>query len=268
MAVVAAFLVPGNPLPLLKPGNPPWKPLLGGFARAAEVLAAARPDVLLVYSTQWIAVLDQLWQTRAHTHGVQVDDNWYAHGDLPVDLRVDVALAEACIAGCAAIDVRAKGVDYDGFPIDSGTIVADTLLNRGRVPLVIAANNVYHDFAAVERLAAMAVGAATEQGKRVAVVAVGGLSGAYFDTDIDLADDRIRHDADDAANRGFLAALAGGADSARAALGDYAAAAHPDMGMKHLAWIFGATGGFTGATTLGYGPTYGAGAAVVQFDVA
>ncbi len=268
MAVVAAFLVPGNPLPLLKPGNPPWKPLLGGFARAAEVLAAARPDVLLVYSTQWIAVLDQLWQTRAHTHGVQVDDNWYAHGDLPVDLRVDVALAEACIAGCAAIGVRAKGVDYDGFPIDSGTIVADTLLNRGRVPLVIAANNVYHDFAAVERLAAMAVGAATEQGKRVAVVAVGGLSGAYFDTDIDLADDRIRHTADDVANRGFLAALGGGTDSARAALGDYAAAASPDMGMKHLAWILGATGGFAGATTLGYGPTYGAGAAVVQFDVA
>ena len=40
------------------------------------------------------------------------------------------------------------------------------------------------------------------------------------------------------------------------------------MGGKHFAWLLGATGGFRGASVLGYGATYGAGAAVVQFQVA
>lgn len=265
MTVVSSFLVFGNPLPMLKPDVAPWRPLVEGYAKAADALAASKPDAVLVYSTQWIAVLDELWQTRAHTVGVHVDENWYDYGDLPVDITVDVDLAKACIAGCGEIGIRAKGVDYDQFPIDTGTIVADTLLNTARKPLVIAANNVYHDFATTERLAAMAVAKAKASGKRVALVAVGGLSGAYIDQDIDFAEDHIRHAADDAANRKFLDTLSGGADAARAALPDYAAAAKPDMGLKHMAWILGGTGGFSSATVHGYGPTYGAGAAVVQF---
>ena len=268
MSVVSAFLVPGSPLPLLRPDNPPWKPLITAFAAASEALAASKPDVILLYSTQWIAVLDQLWQMRPHTLGSHVDENWYDYGDLAVDISVDTSLTAACVAGCAEIDVRARGVNYAGFPIDTGTIVADTLLNVARAPLVIAANNVYHDFAATERLAAMAVATATSQGKRAAVVAVGGLSGAYFDKTIDIAEDHVRHPEDDAANVDFMKTLARGSDAARAALADYAAIAKPDMGLKHLAWILGGTGGFASAKLHGYGPTYGAGAAVVEFVVA
>lgn len=268
MAVVSAFLVPGNPLPMLQPGNPPWQPLVAGYAAAAEALKASRPDAILVYSTQWIAVLDQLWQTRAHSVGVHVDENWHDCGDLAVDVRVDVALAEACIAGCAEIGVKARGVDYAGFPIDTGTIVADTLVNPDRTPMVIAANNLYHDFAKTERLGAMAAAVAAAQGKRIAVIGIGGLSSSYFDHEIDVADDSIRHAGDDAANRSFLEALTGGTAAARAGLDAYVAAAKPDMGMKHLAWLLGATGDFDRAEVLGYGPTYGAGAAVVQFHTA
>lgn len=267
MPVVSAFLVPGSPLPMLRPDNPPWQPLVAGFARAAAALAASRPDVILLYSTQWIAVLDQLWQTRPHTGGHHVDENWYEYGDLPVDISVDVELARACIDGCGGIGVKARGVNYEGFPIDTGTIVADTLLNTARVPVVIAANNVYHDFAGTERMARMAAEAGDAQGKRVAIVAVGGLSGAYIDRSIDIATDHVRNAADDAANRCFLDAMMAGSEAARAAVGGFAEVAKADMGMKHLAWILGGTDGFSGATAHGYGPTYGAGAAVVEFAV-
>ena len=47
----------------------------------------------------------------------------------------------------------------------------------------------------------------------------------------------------------------------------FAGAAKGDMRMKHLGWLLGATGGFTGAKLLGYGATYGAGAAVVEFQL-
>jgi len=267
MAIVSAFLVTGSPLPYLRPENPPWAPLAAAFKAASAALAASKPDVLLVYSTQWIAVLDELWQVRAHSKGVHVDENWYEFGDLPFDIKADVALATACVASCATIGVSAKPVDYEDFPIDTGTIVADSLLNPGRVPLVIAANNVYHDFAKTEALAAMAAATADAQGKRVAVVAVGGLSGAYFDHSIDIATDHIRHEADDAANKAFLAALTQGSTAARAAVTDYAGKTKADFGMKHLAWVLGATGGFSGATIHGYGPTYGAGATVAEFKL-
>ncbi|MCG8695399.1 MAG: tRNA U-34 5-methylaminomethyl-2-thiouridine biosynthesis protein, partial [Minwuiales bacterium] len=36
MTVVSAFLVPGTPLPLLRPDNPPWAPLVAGYQAAGE----------------------------------------------------------------------------------------------------------------------------------------------------------------------------------------------------------------------------------------
>jgi len=97
MTIVSAFLMPGNPLPLLKGENPPWKVLADAARKAGAALRDSRPDVLLIYSTQWIAVLDELWQTRPHSVGRHVDENWYEYGDLQMDLHCDVDLALACI---------------------------------------------------------------------------------------------------------------------------------------------------------------------------
>ena len=52
--------------------------------------------------------------------------------------------------------MRSKGVDYDGFPIDTGTIVATGFLDpAGSCPLVLAANNVYHDWSRTAELGAL-----------------------------------------------------------------------------------------------------------------
>ena len=87
MTLVSAFLVHGNPLPYLKPDNPPWQALDASYRQAGKALAESRPDVIAVYSTQWMAVLDQLWQTRPHVQGLHVDENWHEFGDLPFDMR-------------------------------------------------------------------------------------------------------------------------------------------------------------------------------------
>jgi 2-aminophenol/2-amino-5-chlorophenol 1,6-dioxygenase subunit alpha len=260
--------VPGSPLHLLRPEVPAWAGLVAAYAQAAAVLAAARPDVLLLYSTQWFAVLDELWQTRAHVQGVHVDENWYEFGDLPFDLRIDTEVAHACIEATATIGVRSKGVDYDGFPIDSGTIVACNLLDPAhRYPVVIAANNLYHDWQTTEALGALAAAQADRSGRRYAAIGIGGLSGTLFRHEMDLASDRLASREDDALNHTLLARLAAGdAPDLRAFVADYAARARADMGMKHLAFVLGASGGhYRGATTLGYGPAYGSGAAVIQF---
>lgn len=268
MPLVAAMLVPGSPLPMLRPENPPWQPLIKGFAQARERLAASQPEVLLLYSTQWIAVLDQLWQTREHLQGLHVDENWYEFGDLPFDLRVDTTLANACIAGTRALGVNAKGVDYDGFPLDTGTIVACRLLDPpGQRPIVLAANNLYHDWGLTRQLGAMAAEEAERAGKRYAVIGIGGLSGTVFRHEIPVEEDHFATPEDDALNQQLFAALTRGNE---AGLDDaclaYAGAARADMGLKHLAFVLGALGTRDfGAEVLGYGPVWGSGAAVINF---
>lgn len=271
MPLVAAFLVPGSPLHFLRPEVAPWAPLARAHGEAATLLAAARPEVLIVYSTQWIAVLDELWQMRPRVQGLHVDENWYEYGDLPFDLAIDTELTAACITASAAIGIRSKGVDYDGFPIDSGTIVANGFLNPdGRIPLVIAANNLYHDWERTERLGALAAAQADALGRRYALVGVGGLSGTIFREEIALETDRVASAEDERANRALLAALAGSdGGAARAACAAYTASVRADMGLKHVAFLLGGIGGrYRGARTLGYGPSYGSGAAVVAFEVA
>ncbi len=267
MPIVSAFLVPGNPLPFLKPDNPPWGRIADAARAAGESLAASKPDVLLIYSTQWLAVLGQMWQMRPHSVGRHVDENWYAYGDLHIDLKADVDLANACIDAANAAGISSKPVNYDDFPIDTGTIVANAFLNPdGSIPTVIASNNLYHDFAKTETLGRLAAEQAEKMGRRVAVVAVGGLSSEYFDRVIDIADDKIASETSDAANQALLDAVKAGGQQLRTHIAE-GGSANTDMGLKHLAWVLGAVGNYPSATVHGYGATYGAGAAVVEFDV-
>jgi ABC-type branched-subunit amino acid transport system permease subunit/aromatic ring-opening dioxygenase catalytic subunit (LigB family) len=268
--VVAAFLVTGSPLPLMRSDNPPWKVLVDGFKAARKALAAAEPDTLLVYSTQWVAVLDQLWQARPRISGLHVDENWHEFGNLRFDIRTDAALARDCVTACGKAGIKAKAVDYDGFPVDTGTIIAQNFLNPlGEIPLVVASNNIYHDFETTRRLGALAAAQAISHGKRVAVIGIGNLSGGTFRTDILETDDRILRDSDDQWNRDVLRKMREGRIAeVMADLPVYVREAQVDMGFKHFAWILGAVGGeLRGAVVHAYGPAWGAGAAVIEFTL-
>lgn len=271
MTVVAAYLVPGNPLPLLKPEIPSWGRLSSAMKRVGRSLAGARPDAVLMYSTQWFAVLDQLWLTRPRSEGLHVDENWYEFGDMPYDISVDAELAQACVDGSPTVGVKARGVNYDHFPIDSGTISACSLLQIGTSerPVVVGSNNLYHDAATTEKLAKMAVGRAKEADKRLAVIGVGGLSGSLFRTEIDPRNDRIHNTDDDRWNQRIMRLIeAGNVDELREQLPQFAKEARADMGMKHFYWLLGALGGqFHGARVHDYKPIYGTGAAVIEFTL-
>ncbi|MEM9220799.1 MAG: tRNA U-34 5-methylaminomethyl-2-thiouridine biosynthesis protein [Pseudomonadota bacterium] len=268
MPVVSAFLVPGNPLPFLRPENPPWSGIATAYRAAGRTLQASRPDTILLYSTQWMAVLDELWQTRPTLSDIHVDQNWYEYGDLEYTINCDVELAEACITGSKEIGISSKGVNYDKFPIDTGTIVANSFMNDGsRIPLTIGANNLYHSFDETVRLAEMAVKKADALNRRVAVVGVGALSGSIFRREIDIRSDGITTAEDDQWNRRMLAAMERGGRGELAELAqEFAKGAKAEMGFKQFAWIMGALGGeIRGARIHAYGATYGAGAGIVEF---
>lgn len=236
--------------------------------KAGKSLAESAPDTLIVYSTQWIAVLDQLWQTRPHLEGVHVDENWHEYSDLPFSIDIDTELAESAVAATNKAGIKSKGVNYDQFPVDTGTIVVANFLNPGnRIPLVITANNVYHDWKRTEEIGQIAVEQAAKLNRRVAIAAVGGLSGSIFRHEIDVGSDHIAVEEEDSWNRKILKLMENGDVEALVDVcPQYAAEAKVDMGFKHLAFLLGAIGGdFSGATVHGYGPLYGAGGAVVEF---
>jgi 2-aminophenol/2-amino-5-chlorophenol 1,6-dioxygenase subunit alpha len=270
MSVVCAFLLPGSPLPYVQRDNPPWGALASAMQKAGSALASVKPDTIVVYSTQWIAVLDQLWLNRPQVSGVHVDENWHEYGDLPFNLRIDTELTNAIVAVTHEVDIRSKGVDYDAFPVDTGTIVAANFLDpQGDCAMAVTSNNVYHNWDMTYQLGRLASAQADKLGRRIAVVGVGGLSGSAFRHTIEIADDHIANDIDDDWNKRILALMeAGAADEVVQLAPQYAAEAKVDMGFKHCAFVFGALGGqFSSATVHGYGPLYGAGGAVVEFSV-
>lgn len=270
MAVVSAFIVPGSPLPFVQRDNPPWGRLADAMEVAGKALLDSNPDTIALYSTGWFAVLDQLWQMRPRLKGVHVDHNWHEYGDLPFDIRIDTELAEAAIAGANAKGIKSKGVDYDQFPIDTGTIVATNFLNADNgLPLMIASNNLYHDWEITEDLGRIVARAADRLDRRVAVVAVGGLSGSFYRHSIDIAEDSIVSDEEDVWNKKILNLIESGDSRAMLQLcPEYAKEAKVDMGFKHMAFIKGALGEqLNGGSVHAYEPVYGAGAAVIEFNI-
>lgn len=270
MSVVSAFIIPGSPLPYVQRDNPPWGRLAEAMTAVGAALDASEPDTLLVYSTQWLAVLDQLWQMRPQVTGLHVDENWHEYGDLPFDMCIDTELTAAIIEATPAIDIRSKGVDYDAFPIDTGTIIAANFLNPGnKRPLAITSNNLYHDFDMTRGLGRIAAEQADKLGRRLAVIGVGGLSGSIFRQTIDIAGDHIAEPGDDAWNQRVLELLREGrVDALLEAVPAFASEARADMGFKHFGFVLGALGGdFQGAEVHAYEPLYGAGGAVVEINI-
>ena len=270
MSVVSAFLIPGSPLPYVQRDNPPWGAMADALDKAGAALADSEPDVIAIYSTQWIAVLDQLWQVRPNPTGLHVDENWHEYGELPFNMRTDTALAEAAIAATDSYGIRSIGVEYDLFPVDTGTIVASNFLDPdNQFKSIVTANNLYHDWGITENLGRVVREQSEQLGRQVALVGVGGLSGTFFRQVIDIADDHIASEQEDSWNQRLLAMMtAGDIEALNNACPEYAQRARADMGFKHFAYLLGGMGGdFSGAVVHHYGALYGTGGAVVEFKL-
>jgi 2-aminophenol/2-amino-5-chlorophenol 1,6-dioxygenase alpha subunit len=267
-AIVGAYIVPGLPHLTSDQKVGSWETVRRGFRQAGERVKALRPDILVLYSTQWISVLGHSFQTNPNPKGLHVDDNWYEFGDFPFDFRVDAALGERAAKHAATLGLATKTVDYQGFPIDTGTLVALRFLNPdSRIPLAVVSCNIYagqEDSLLLGRAVRQAV---EESDKRAVAVACTGFSGRFFTEEIDPRADRFAREEDDAWNRRMLDLITQGRNAEVLAQSkEFAQAAVADMGFKAFAWLMGvlATPNTPGKV-LAYGPVWGTGAAVVEY---
>lgn len=266
-----AYILPGLPHLTSQVSVESWEALRRSFRQAGEHVQQSKPDVLVLYSTQWISVLGHSFQTHPNPKGLHVDDNWYEFGDFPFDLRVDVDLSTRAATIASSLGLATKTVNYEGFPIDTGVLVTQRFVNpQNSIPVAIVSCNIYagqEDSLTLGRAMRQAI---EERGKRAVVIACTGLSARFFTETIDPPQDRFSSAEDDTWNRRILDLIAQGKNADVLTLSsEYAKAAVPDMGFKAFAWLMGVLGTpTTPGKILGYGPVWGTGAAVVEYALA
>ena len=142
--IVKGYIMPGMPHVMLPTESASRSELRNACRVAGANAQEARPDVLIVFSTQWVSVLGHLVQARANPTGLHVDENWYDLGNLPYNFRTDLEVARRTIDLGTAAGLQVRPVDYEGFPVDTGTLVALNFLNpKSEIPVVCISCNIY-----------------------------------------------------------------------------------------------------------------------------
>lgn len=266
----AICMLPGMPHLLLS-DQPQYQALVRSAQALGQDLIQRGVQRIVYFSTQWLAVLDQLVQGGSEVRGIHVDPSWHEMGEIPFDFQIDRPFAETVAREFTLGGQTTKLIDYCDFPIDTGTIVADRLLQgSSRAWTTMVACNVYSSFEDTRSLGQMLGKCIAGDPRPTAVCCVAGLSGHMFTTPIQLTEDTIRLEQDDTWNRRIIGLLEKGKHAEILGLLDgFAQEARSDMGFKAFALCLGLADGagipLPQARCHAYGPIYGTGAAVLSF---
>lgn len=191
--VKAGFVLPGLVQPLLTPNaNPGYQKLREAFDNVKERIEALNPDVILIYSTMWPSVLGHQVQCRELCEWVHVDEEFHDLGSIPYKFKMDKSLGQEIVKTGTSRGLHMKSVDYHGFPIDTGSVVALKLINPdNKFPAVIFSSNMYADRAETVVLAKATLDALAAQGKTAVAVSVSTLSNRLHQNFISPKDDKI-----------------------------------------------------------------------------
>ena len=266
--IKAAALVQGLPHILMRELNPAYAQLAAAMDRVGDRFEQQGIERVLYYSTQWLSVLGHSVQARCELQGHHVDENWHDLPDLPFHFRVDRAFADKLVKAIAAAGYPVRSVDYEGFPVDSGTIVADGLINHGRFQVGMLSCCVYSDYAETRSLAETVRMVLASDPIPTALVCVSGLSMRWITETLEWHQDRMATQADDAHNQRLIRLIEHGqVEELEEYLPVYQSAAKADMGMKALAVLAGLGVFASGrrARCKAYGAVYGTGAAVIEW---
>jgi len=273
MLIQKAYVVPGQPHVLLAPEkNPGWAALKKSYEAIGREIERSGAELMLVYSTQWFSVIGHLMQVDPKPSWILVDQNWYEFGEIPYEFRVDPNFGKLYCDMARQHGLQASTVNYHGFPIDTGTVVALKLLNpNNRIPASVVSCNIYAERDETRVLGRAARAAIDAYGKKTIVVVVTNLSNRYEVGEIDPAKDKISSMKDDEWNRKILEMFGEGRleDVAQVAR-EFGREANADMGFKAIWWL----GSLMGENNLydgkvwDYAPVWGTGCAIVELTPA
>jgi 2-aminophenol/2-amino-5-chlorophenol 1,6-dioxygenase alpha subunit len=264
-----AYLVPGQPHILLAPDqNAGWASLKQSYEAIGREIERSGAELMLLYSTQWFSVIGHLFQTDPNPQWTLVDQNWYQFGEIPYSFRIDPEFGKLYASVCKDLGMQTATVDYHGFPIDTGTVVALKLLNpNNAIPASVVSCNIYAERDETRALGRAARTAIDRYGKKTIVVVVTNLSNRYEVGEIDIANDHISSSKDDEWNRKILEMLGEGRleDVAQVAR-EFGREANADMGFKAIWWLAALAGENNkyDGKVWDYQPVWGTGNGIVE----
>ncbi|HEX7190191.1 MAG TPA: Rid family detoxifying hydrolase [Thermoanaerobaculia bacterium] len=268
-SILKLYVVPGQPHILLAPEkNAGWAELNAAYKRVGEEIERSGAELLLVYSTQWFSVIGHLMQVDPNPEWVLVDQNWYELGEMPYSFRIDPEFGKRYCEAAKSYGMQASTVNYHGFPIDTGTVVALKLLNpNNAIPASIVSCNIYAEREETRLLGRAGREALDRYGKRTIVVVVSNLSNRYEVAEIDPPHDKISSQKDDEWNRKIVEMLGEGRleDVAQVAR-EFGREANADMGFKAIWWLASLAGEHNkyDGKVHAYAPVWGTGCALVE----
>ncbi len=263
------YVVPGQPHFYLAPEkNEGWASLRRSYESIGKEIAASDAELLLVLSTQWFSVIGHLFQVAPAPKWTLVDQNWYELGEIPYELRIDSDFGQLYRDIAKEHDMQAATVNYHGFPVDTGSVVALKLLNPdNRIPASIVSCNIYAERDEMRLLGRCGREAIERSGKKTIVVAVTNLSNRYHVRDIDPANDSVSSQKDDEWNRKILEIFDDGRlEDVNELVRQFADEANADMGFKAIWWLAALAGEnnqYRGKVW-DYQPVWGTGAGIVE----
>ncbi|MDP7003067.1 MAG: hypothetical protein QF911_05835 [Candidatus Thalassarchaeaceae archaeon] len=210
--ILFGIYCPPHPQPLLSPdANEGYGRLKDAYEACREKIEESEADIILIYSTTWASIIGHQIQAHPEPEWVHVDDDFHFLGSMPYKFRMDVDFAEGYREAAEARGLHSRTVSYDGFPIDTGSVVALKLLNpENRIPACIVSSNMYANRAETIVLGKAARDTLESQGKKAVVVVVSSLSNRMFTEHIEPSEDKIHSPKDDEWNRKILEFFADG----------------------------------------------------------
>ena len=210
--ILFGIYCPPHPHPLLCPeANEGYGKLRSAYEVCRKRIEESEADLILIYSTTWPSIVGHQIQALENPVWTHVDDDFHYLGSMPYDFKMDVDFANGYASAAEKRGLHSRTVAYDGFPIDTGSVVALQLLNPdNRIPACIVSSNMYANRAETIVLGKAARDVLAEQGKKAIVVVVASLSNRMFTEHIDEVDDRIHSQKDDDWNRKILEFFAAG----------------------------------------------------------
>lgn len=193
MSILKSYLVPGLPHLLLKPEKKEeWKKIRKALDKVKSEIEELQPDVLIIYSSYWASIIGHQIQAKEHIKWTLVDEEWHSLGSIPYEIKSDVSFAQKLSENGKSRGLLTKLTNYEGFPIDTGTVVVNSILNpNNKFKTCIVSSNIYSDRTETQVLGKAVRDTIEQTGKKAVVLVISSLSNRYRLEKMDDAPDKI-----------------------------------------------------------------------------
>jgi 2-aminophenol/2-amino-5-chlorophenol 1,6-dioxygenase alpha subunit len=190
MSILKSYMIPGLPHLLLKPDQKPqWTKLKIALDKVRAEIEELNPDLIMIYSTYWSSIIGHQIQAKEHIKWTLVDEEWHSLGSIKYEIKSDTDFAKKLSVNCNKRGLLSKLTNYEGFPIDTGTVVANSILNpSNKFKTCIVSSNIYSDRQETQVLGKAVRQTISESGKKVVVLVISSLSNRYRLESLDLKD--------------------------------------------------------------------------------